>query len=609
MRYCEQCRAAFQALRTCPRDGVATRADVADPLIEHVLGQRYRMLERIAAGGMGQIYRAAHTRIASLFAVKVLYGDICYEPEMRARFAREAEVVSCLQSRHIVRVMDFGEDDLLYIAMEYLDGPTLENVIIRDNAFEPSRAIKVAKQIARGLAHAHERGVVHRDLKSSNVILVAEDDEAEVVKLLDFGLAQIRGQERLTQAGVVLGTPHYMAPEQFVGKNLDARTDLYALGVILYEMLSGNLPFDTPSIEAIRTSHMEKPPPSLTGGSAARVGRPLEALVMRLLAKRPDERFPSARALLEGLERLDQPAPAWESDADPTHPGSLRELRVAEPIRSAIQVGAPAYNRGDHGACFQVYKQTAERLLGEALTVDVATAAAARLEVALTRAAELDPTRAAWEMRYAFDDLLSATSVDLEGELDPLAAEVAVLKAITAPRYSAGQLDLVGDYHLLFAERLAQRLAKAGGHAPVCAALESMVALGRRAGGGQKALGVVGGVLESLRSGSSSPDSAAAPPSAAQLGTCPHLEDINAHLMRAIAVGYPAYNAGQIEACFRTYRQAAVEALAQLGAEAACSAVRQLLEDAVRRADGQEPSDAAWTLRHAFDQLLAAGAI
>jgi len=606
MRYCERCRATFQALRKCPKDGIATRADIADPLIEHVLGERYRVLERIAAGGMGQVYRAAHTRIASLFAVKVLYGDICYEPEMRARFAREAEVVSYLQSRQIVRVMDFGEDDLLYIAMEYLDGPTLESVITRDDAFSPSRAIAIAKQIARGLAHAHERGVVHRDLKSSNVILVAEDDEPELVKLLDFGLAHIGGRERLTQVGMVMGTPHYMAPEQFMAAETDARTDLYALGVILYEMLSGNLPFDTPSIEGIRESHMQKQPPSLTARSADRVGRPLEALVLRLMAKRPEDRFPSARALLEALDRVDQPAATWQFDSEPTLPGSLRELRVAEPIRAAIQAGAPAYNRGDHAACFQVYRQTAQQLLADALSADVATAAAARLEVALNRAEHLDSTRAAWEMRYAFDDLLNATSLDLHGELDAVAAEVAVLTAITTPRYAAGHLDLVGDYHLLFAERLAQRLTKAGGHATICAALESMVAMGRRAGGGQRALGVVSGVLESLRNGSS--PSSMAMPSGTQLLSCPNLESVAHHLTRAIAVGAPAYNAGQIDACFRIYRQSAVEALAALSPDVAAAAVRQLLEDAIRRADDKGADDAAWTMRHAFDQLLAASA-
>src|SRR5678816_4480602 len=120
MRYCETCRAAFRAAATCPRDRLALRADIGDPLIGHVLGDRFRVLERIAAGGMGQVYRAAHTRIASLFAIKVLYGDLAYDQQMRVRFAREAEAAACLQSRHIVRVVDFSESNegLLYLCME-----------------------------------------------------------------------------------------------------------------------------------------------------------------------------------------------------------------------------------------------------------------------------------------------------------------------------------------------------------------------------------------------------------------------------------------------------------------------------------------------------------
>src|SRR5678816_3885215 len=164
MRYCETCRAAFRAAATCPRDRLALRADIGDPLIGHVLGDRFRVLERIAAGGMGQVYRAAHTRIASLFAIKVLYGDIAHEDRMRMRFQREAEAASCLQSRYIVRVVDFDRspEDLLYLAMEHLDGACLSSLVAREGGLDTPRAIKLARQIASGLSHAHERGIVHR---------------------------------------------------------------------------------------------------------------------------------------------------------------------------------------------------------------------------------------------------------------------------------------------------------------------------------------------------------------------------------------------------------------------------------------------------------------
>jgi serine/threonine-protein kinase len=283
-----------------------------------VLGDRYRILERIAAGGMGQVYRAAHTRIASLFALKVLYGDIAHDAAMRSRFQREAEAASCLHSRHIVRVVDFGEsaDGLLYLAMEHLDGMSLTSVISRDGPLASRRAANVTRQIAVGLAHAHERGIVHRDLKADNVMLVEEDDEPEVVKLLDFGVARMRNDARLTQIGQVIGTPPYMAPEQFMGADVDARADLYALGVITYEMLAGSPPFDAQSVIELADQHLQSPPPPIRDKNPnADVPAGLEATVHRLLAKSPGDRYPSARAVLAAL----RPSTRSASVNLPTH--------------------------------------------------------------------------------------------------------------------------------------------------------------------------------------------------------------------------------------------------------------------------------------------------
>jgi serine/threonine-protein kinase len=219
---------------------------------------------------MGLVYRAVHARIACTFAVKVLFGDLAFDPEKRARFLREAEAASCLQSRHIVRVIDFGqtEAELPYLVMEFLDGPSLADVLGR-GALEPTRAVRIAESVARGLSHAHARGVVHRDLKPENIALVSEDEETDIVKVLDFGVASVRGEERLTSAGVVVGTPLYMAPEQLTGRPLDGRTDLYALGVMLSEMLTGEPPFDAPTLPELSQLTLAGPPPSLAGAPRA----------------------------------------------------------------------------------------------------------------------------------------------------------------------------------------------------------------------------------------------------------------------------------------------------------------------------------------------------
>jgi serine/threonine-protein kinase len=407
VRFCGVCGAAFRSTRTCPRDGVALEASASDPFVGRVLGGRYRVLDRVGAGGMGQVYRAAHTRIACTFAVKVVWGDLAYDPAVQARFAREAEVASCLQSRHIVRVVDFATDEgtAPYLVMEYLDGPTLLDVLRRERALRPGRAIRIAQRIALGLAHAHDRGVVHRDLKPENVVLVREDEEDDVVKLLDFGVARLADAERLTVGGIALGTPLYMAPEQVRGQPVDGRTDLYALGVLLVEMLTGAPPFDAPVLEDLLRAQLSASPPSLRALLGASGAAPeIDDVVQRLLAKRPDDRFGSAREVVQALAAAATPAPPSRA-ASANEPRPARAAPVVlEAIERAILVGAPLYNAGDHAGCHEVYRREALRLVDEGA---VAGLIAARLRDGLARAAaRASATDAAWDMRRALDDVL-----------------------------------------------------------------------------------------------------------------------------------------------------------------------------------------------------------
>ncbi len=646
MRFCERCRASFQSRSSCPRDRVPTRADIADPLLGAVVGDRYRVLDRIAAGGMGQVYRASHVRIASLFAVKVLYGDLAYDPGMRARFQREAEATSLLSHRHIVRVLDFGEtpEGLLYLTMEYVDGQSLAGLLAREGRLDEGRAVTFARQIAKGLAHAHERGIVHRDLKTDNVLVVREDDDEEVAKILDFGLAQIRSEVRLTQAGQVFGTPQYMAPEQFFRADVDSRADLYALGVMLTELLTGAIPFDAATVAELARLHSQAPPPSIRA-SAPGVSADLEAIVGRLLAKAPDDRFPSARALLDALRAPSRPAAAPTRPSIPERPSAPVSASAsasapafapvpaaapaapepavppsaAGPIQAAILRGAPAYNTGDYAGCAAQYQHTAASLIDRELRAGPA-AARARLRVALARSSRaLDPSAAAWEMRYALDDVFAATRAPRPPETAAgwIGVEIALAEVIGAPRYSAGHLDIVGDYCTELATELSRTLRAAD---PTSAAADYLERIARAAtsrGGGQRALAFVHESLTALGRGmdttlvsgiSASVSLGGVDSGPSSFEGCPALDLVSGRITQALAAGVPAYNAGDPATCARVYRQAAENLVATLGASPPCAAVVSRLRAALAEAATTDADGAAWALRRAFDELLTVAA-
>jgi len=623
VRFCERCKAAFQSRSTCPRDRVPTRADISDPLLGAVIGDRYRILDRVAAGGMGQVYRASHVRIASLFAVKVLYGDLAYDAGMRARFQREAEATSLLSHRHIVRVFDFGEtpEGLLYLTMEYVDGQSLAGVLAREGKLSEERAVLFGRQIARGLAHAHERGIVHRDLKTDNVLVVTEDEDEEVAKILDFGLAQIRSETRLTQAGQVFGTPQYMAPEQFFRADVDTRADLYALGVMLQELLTGAIPFDAATVADLARLHSQVAPPSVRQ-SAPHVSAAMEAVVTRLLAKSPDDRFPSSRALLEALRPIASPPPVDRvsivtpsSPAVPPPPERAVPPSVCGPIEAAIVRGAPAYNAGDYAGCARLYAQTATALAERELA-NGPVAARARLRAALARAGRSqNPSDAAWEMRYALDDLYQATHAQRPSESASgwVGVELALAEVIGGPRYAAGALDLIGDYYLALAEELAVALRAAD---PASAAAEYIDRVARSAasrGGGQRSLAFLHESLSALGRGLdttlvSAPPTTTGDGGASSFAACPALDLVASRIVQALQVGVPAYNAGDPATCARVYRTASEQIIAELGAGPACAPVVQRLRAAIAEAAPKDADGAAWALRRAFDQLLAVAA-
>src|SRR5580704_2976992 len=312
MAGCTACAGEVQLEDTfCARCG----APVVDPFIGTVVGERYRIVNRIGIGGMGAVYRAEHTMMRRDLAIKVLLPELSGKEEFARRFEREAESASRLDHPNIITVTDFGRtaEGSLFLAMEFLAGTSLGAAIAAGPMPVP-RALAIVRQILRALDHAHAAGVVHRDLKPENIMLVERDGNREAVKILDFGIAKVTepqsapGREALTQAGVIFGTPEYLSPEQALGEGVDARADIYAAGVILFEMLAGRRPFESEDKVKIISMHLSHAPPRIREvNPAVEVPIPLEQAVLQALEKSRENRFATAAAFLQALEDAEVP--------------------------------------------------------------------------------------------------------------------------------------------------------------------------------------------------------------------------------------------------------------------------------------------------------------
>jgi serine/threonine-protein kinase len=286
---------------------------MADPFVGRVLDGRYEILERLGEGGVGFVYRAKHAQLGRLVAIKVLQEHTAALPEWRRRFEREAKALSALAHPNIVTVTDSGIDHgLPYLVMELLQGKTLAD-LIKEGPLPPPRALDIERQVLRGLAFAHGKGIVHRDLKPANVFLQALPDQADHVRLLDFGMAKfLEGSgskslvENLTRVGTVFGTPSYMSPEQGRAEPIDARTDVYAAGIVLFELLTGHPPFKGNSLPEILKAHLIDPIPSLADARPdLSTAAFLQPVVDRAMAKKAVARYGDAGEMLAALETID----------------------------------------------------------------------------------------------------------------------------------------------------------------------------------------------------------------------------------------------------------------------------------------------------------------
>ncbi|MCA9522551.1 MAG: serine/threonine protein kinase [Myxococcales bacterium] len=314
MKVCEKCNREFvdDRLDFCPDDGAKLYSVVvADTgMVGRVLDGRFEVLEMVGQGGMGQVFRAHQLSMNREIALKVLPLEMASDKEAVRRFLKEAQAVSRINHPNAITVYDFGqtEDGVLYLAMEYIRGRSLSDLIAARGSVSVANSCDIVIQICNALEEAHTLGIVHRDLKPDNIMVVEKAGHDLFIKVLDFGLAKIRfGDSTLnqTKTGLICGTPHYMSPEQVMGERVDERADIYATGIILYELCTGHPPFDADSPMAIAMKHLKNdPPPIRTNAARVVVPLDLQVLILKCLAKKREDRPSSARELRDALKRI-----------------------------------------------------------------------------------------------------------------------------------------------------------------------------------------------------------------------------------------------------------------------------------------------------------------
>jgi serine/threonine protein kinase len=321
------------------RGGVASGESEADPLVGRVLDGKYEIIAPLGAGGMGSVYRARRVLIGDEVAVKVLHTKFVGDDTLVERFRREARAAAQLHHPNVVTIHDYGEargrEGFAYIVMELVRGESLRELLRREGRMSAARAVSLMRDICAGVGAAHRRGIVHRDIKPDNIIVIPadEDSASERVKVVDFGIAKLRDMASddgtLTAAGAVVGTPFYMSPEQCKGESLDARADVYSLGALLYEMLAGSPPFNAPSLAGIILKHVSEQQPPLPADVHA--SNALRDAITRALSKDPAARQRDASEFSREIQAA-AAAPANVAEREtPAPPASFAQQQMSVP--------------------------------------------------------------------------------------------------------------------------------------------------------------------------------------------------------------------------------------------------------------------------------------
>lgn len=345
---CPRCGAKYDAVAVfCQKDGAPLRLleEDYDPRIGQILLDQFRIEQRIGAGGMGIVYRARQTTLGRDVAIKILQPDLAQNPDAVRRFHREARISTAIDHPNVVRVFLFGQlpDGSLYLVMELLRGKPLADVLRVEPRLPVSRALHIAVQVAEGVGEAHAQGVVHRDVKPENVFLVAKGRDPDFVKVLDFGIARLLRadeQTQATQSGLVFGTARYISPEGAAGEATDARSDVYSIGVLTYQMLCGETPFDAASPVTLLMQHVHERPPHLKSRpGGAEVPDGIADVVMRALSKSPSGRFEDgahfAEVLREAADRAGLPLRSRRATGEVAREPS-QKVPLAEPRQALV---------------------------------------------------------------------------------------------------------------------------------------------------------------------------------------------------------------------------------------------------------------------------------